>query len=93
MMHKIRRIPTLVSRRDPLRAVNLGSRRMAGRRAKHRGSLHKQRLVRGVLGGLLKGRKARQSWRARGRTLRRLRRRQEIQGSLMLLTQNSQGKM
>jgi hypothetical protein len=94
MMHKIRRTPILVSRRDPLRAVSPGSRRMAGRRAvKQRESLHKQRLVRGVLGGLLKGRRVRQSRWTRGRTLRRLRRRQEIQGSLMLLTQINQGKM
>jgi hypothetical protein len=91
MMLKIRRTPTLrilVSRRDPrsqLGVVNLGSRMMAARREKHRGSLPKQRLVRGVLGGLT-GRKASKSRWTRGRSLRRLRRRQEIQGSLMPLT-------
>jgi hypothetical protein len=101
MMLKIRRIPTLrilVSRRDPrnqLRVVRLGSRMMArkvGRRAMHRGSLPKQRLVRGVLGGLT-GRRASKSRWTRGRSLRKLRRRQEIQGSLMLQTQINQEKM
>ena len=101
MMHKISRIPILrilVSQRGPrnqLGVVNLGSRMMArkvGRRAKHRESLPKLRLVRGVLGGLKNRRASKSRW-TKGRSLRKLRRRQEIQGSLMQLTQTSQGKI
>ena len=101
MMLKISRTPIqriLVSRRGPrnqLRVENLASRmmaRMAGRRAMLRGSLPKQRLVRGVLGGL-KIRGASKSRWTKGISLRKLRKWQEIQGSLMQLTQSSQGKI